>query len=83
MAYKDSQVGDSLQNTFQGLWKLKDSVKVRISTENIKSTRNGAEHDQIQETKVSYIIACASIASYIHINHMMVGSELKILLHTP
>ena len=48
MASKVSQISDPIHDTFQGLWKLKDSVKVRIST------ANGADLvEQMQETKVN------------------------------
>ena len=48
MASKVSQINDPEHDVFQGLWKLKDSVKVRIST------ANGAELvEQMQETKVA------------------------------
>ena len=57
MASKLSQIDDLVHNTFQGLWKLKDSVKIKIGVENFKTTRHGAEFEQMQETKV-YIAAC-------------------------
>ena len=49
---KVSQISDPMHDTFQGLWKLKDSVKIRISTENFKPLKHGAEFEQMQETKV-------------------------------
>lgn len=48
MASKTFQSDDPLQKTFHDLWKLKDSVKVRISSENMK---HGAEIE-IPEIKV-------------------------------
>ena len=52
MASKLSEIDDLVHNTFQGLWKLKDSVKVKVGAENFKTTKYGAEFDQMQETKV-------------------------------
>ena len=59
MASKLSQIDDLVHNSFQGLWKLKDSVKIKVGVENFKTTRHGAEFDQMQETKVvTDIAAC-------------------------
>lgn len=53
MASKIAEIGDSLRNTtFQGLWKLKDNVKIKIGSENFKPTKHGVEFEQMQETKV-------------------------------
>lgn len=57
----DDPASDPVHNTFQELWKLKDSVKIKIGTENF---RHGAEFEQMQETKVNAIFV-RSIASYI------------------
>ena len=66
MASKVSKITDPIHDTFQGLWKLNDSVKIRISTENFKPMKYGAEFEQMQETKVysyiAYYIVCMHIA---------------------